>query len=83
MPSIQLIMTGGDGAFADVKPEKLGHTTLPIRICVLENGMQSGLPSVSIGVFLPNDGGCVIAETSLGLFLSAADALKAKYGDPR
>jgi hypothetical protein len=45
--------------------------------------MESGKPSVCIGVFLPNNGGCVLAETSLALFLTAADALKARFGDPR
>lgn len=82
MPSIDLILHG-DGAFADVPPEKLAHTTEPLRISALEGGMESGKPSVVIGSFLPNGGGCVIAETSLALFLTAADALKARFGDPR
>lgn len=82
MPCIDLILEG-DGAFADVPPSKLGHTTEPIRIVGLAGGMESGNPSVCIGSFLPHDGGCVIAETSLALFLTAADALKARFGDPR
>lgn len=82
MPSIDLVLAG-DGAFADVNPKKLAHTTESIRIAGLAGGMQSGKPSVAIGVFLPNNGGCVIAETSLALFLTAADGLKARFGDPR
>ena len=82
MAQLDLILNG-DGAFADVPRERLAHTTEPIRVAALEGGMQSGRPSVAIGVFLPNNGGCVIAETSLALFLTAADGLKARFGDPR
>jgi hypothetical protein len=82
MPSIHIVLEG-DGIFAGVPREKLGHTTEPLVVAGLRGGMQSGKPSVVIGMYLPNDGGCVIGETSLALFLSAADALKARYGDPR
>ena len=82
MPAITIILDG-DGAFDDVNPEKLGHTTETIRIAALDKGMASGKPSLAIGVFLPHNGGCVIAETSLALFLTAADAFKARFGDPR
>lgn len=81
MPSID-IRLNGDGAFSDVPPEKLIHNLNPLRVSCLAAGMQSGKPSVAIGVFL-DDGGCVITETSLALFLAAADALRARYGDPR
>ena len=82
MPSIDIILDG-EGAFNDVPPEKFAHTQEEIRIAGLERGMTSGKPSVAIGVFLPHGGGCVLAETSLALFLMAADALKARFGDPR
>lgn len=82
MPAITIILNG-DGAFNDVPPGKIIHTLEPIRVAALANGMTSGKPSIALGVFLPNGGGCVIAETSLVLFLSAADAMKARYGDPR
>lgn len=82
MPRID-IRLNGDGAFADTDPKTRAYTTEPIRITALEGGMASGKPSVAIGVFLPNNGGVVIADTSLALFLSAADALKARFGDPR
>lgn len=82
MPALTVILDG-DSAFKDVPREKLGHTTETIRIAALEGGMQSGKPSLCIGLFLPNNGGCVVGETSLALFLSAADTLKARFGDPR
>lgn len=82
MPRLDIVFDG-DGAFADVAPAQLGHTTEPIRVVALEGGMESGKPSVCIGMFLPHDGGCVVGETSLALFLTAADALKARFGDPR
>lgn len=82
MPMLSIILNG-DGAFAHVPPEKLGHTTEPITVAALEGGMASGKPSICIGMFLPNDGGCVVGETSLALFLAAADAFKARFGDPR
>jgi hypothetical protein len=82
MPAIDIVLDG-DGAFADVPREKLGVSQEPLRIAGLAGGMVSGNPSVAIGIFLPNGGGCVVAETSLKLFLGAADALKAKFGDPR
>lgn len=81
MPSIDIRLIG-DGAFDDVPKDKLIHNLKPLRIAGLSGGMVSGKPSVAIGVFL-DDGGCVLTETSLALFLSAADALKAKFGDPR
>jgi hypothetical protein len=86
MPRLD-IRLDGEGAFADVPEEKLAHTTEPMRIAALADGMIGECghrnPSVAIGMFLPHDGGCVIGETSLKLFLTAADALRARFGDPR
>jgi len=42
--------------------------------------MASGKTSVAFDIPLP-DGRHVLAETSLELFLAAADALRARYGD--
>lgn len=53
-----------------------------IEIGALTGGMASGAPSVAFCFELP-DGQVVIAETSMALFLTAGDALKARYGDPR
>lgn len=49
-----------------------------IRVGALPHGMQSGRTSVAIAVPLP-DGRIVLTETSLALFLAAADALRAAY----
>lgn len=49
-----------------------------ILIATLSKGMKSGKPSVSIRIDLP-DGKIVVAETSMRLFLSAAEVFKAKY----
>jgi hypothetical protein len=86
MAEITIIMHG-DGAFADVPREKLAVTELPLRIAALADGARRAdgtiVPAVAIGVFLPNDGGCVVGQTTLKMFLNAADALKARFGDPR
>lgn len=82
MPSINVVLQ--EPAWPELaKPgAKVVHTQSPIGVTGLAGGMQSGAPSVALRVDLP-DGTAVIAETSLALFLTAADALKAKYGDPR
>lgn len=54
-------------------------TSLTIAGC--PEGTSSGKPTV---LFLHDVGGTpIFCETTLALFLTAADALKAKYGDPR
>lgn len=65
-----------------VEQGKLVHLTNEIEVGALAGGMESGAPSAAFCFTLP-DGRVVLAETSLALFLTAADALKAKYGDPR
>ncbi len=47
----------------------------------MPNGTISGKPVVMIGLTMPDH--ILVAETTLALFLTAADVLKAKYGDPR
>lgn len=71
-----------DGVWPDLDPAKIRHTTGPIFVAGLAAGMKSGAPSVAIRISLP-DGTTVLAETSLSLFLTAADALRAAHGDPR
>jgi hypothetical protein len=44
--------------------------------------MASGQPSVAL-LIETEPGTMIMAETSLKLFLMAADILKARYGDPR
>lgn len=84
MPVLKLKMEG-DGCWPDLA-EKIAAGELlrseDIELAVLSGGLVSGKPSVAIRINLDDDT-VVIAETSLVLFLSAADAFKAKYGDPR
>jgi hypothetical protein len=81
MPELHIILEG-DGAFRDWQNREQHHTLLPMRVSALEAGMESGDPSIMIGIELEN-GEVVMAETSLRLFLTAADAFRARYGDPR
>lgn len=83
MASIDL-RTDGTGAFARVPKDKLTDVNMvgPIRIAGARQ-MVTGIPIVAIGLFLPNQKGCVFSQTSLECFLDAADNLKKEYGDPR
>lgn len=83
MPTVDLRFLGdGDGLWPDLAGRTVHHVQGMIGVAGLERGMQSGKPSVSLRIDLP-DGSVVLAETSLVIFLSAADALRARYGDPR
>lgn len=61
------------------------HVVAPHEGNVAIGGMPdataNGLPNVMIAFELEE--GYLVAETTLVLFLTAADTLKAKYGDPR
>lgn len=63
-------------------PKKIIDVMAPMVVGGIEGGMSSGQPSVGLIVELPN-GSFAFAQTSLKLFLMAADALKGLYGDPR
>ncbi len=54
----------------------------PIVIGGMPGGTELGNPTVMIA-FRMNEGYSLVAETTLALFLEAADVLKAKHGDPR
>lgn len=53
-----------------------------LGVGVLANGTTGGKPSVAIRIDLP-DGQTVIFETTLAIFLTAADAMREAHGDPR
>lgn len=75
------IKLNGDGILQGFPPEKIVNLeSTPITVTTLEGGMSSGLPSVGLIFDLP-DGRKVLAQTSVRLFLSAARAIKARYGD--
>lgn len=61
-----------------------GEPEAKLSVAGLNNGLASGKPSVAIRIDRPEgEDDPVVVETSLALFLSAADALKARFGDPR
>jgi hypothetical protein len=65
-----------DGAYKVMEHE--GQVT----IGAMTQGTEKGKPVVMIGFDLGDDG-VLVAQTTLTLFLTAADVLKARYGDPR
>jgi hypothetical protein len=66
--------------FRDGEYEVVEHKG-SIAIGGMELGTSGGKPVVMIGLDLGES--VLVAQTTLSLFLSAADALKARYGDPR
>lgn len=48
------------------------------RLAVLEGGTQAGLPSVVIGLELP-DGSWAVGETTARAFVRAADAVRSRH----
>jgi len=75
------IVLEADGQF----PEMAGKTVHRLdgfAVTSLAGGTTSGAPSIAIIAELP-DGSFVFAETTLKLFLTAADMFKARHGDPR
>jgi len=75
------IIPDGDGAWPDLKDRRFEHGEW-VAVAALKGGMSGGSPSVAVRIEL-KDGTIVFAETSLKLFLTAADVLKARHGDPR
>lgn len=78
------IKLDGDGVWPDLHTRSViriqhGQT---LKVAVIAGGMSGGAPSVAVRIDLP-DGQTVIADTSMALWLTAADAMKARYGDPR
>jgi hypothetical protein len=80
---IQLTVTlDGDGCWPDLE-DKIGSVIHlnhgELQVAVLDNGMTSGKPSITIRVDLPDK--VVLAETSARLFCTAAKLIMAKYPD--
>ncbi len=84
MASLTMIMDG-DNCWPDLKDKMdkvihLANDAPPLQIALLDKGMTSGRPSVTLRIDLP-DGRVVLAETSLRLFASAGRAFASKYPD--
>lgn len=81
---IMKVIAEGDGAWTDLEGRMADVIHLKddvvIQVVALSGGMVSGRPSVSLRFDLP-DGKVMIAETSVVLFLAAAEILRARYGD--
>jgi hypothetical protein len=81
MPVLTVIMAG-DNCWPDLKDNPklvhLGEGAKPLQVAILDGGMSTGRPSISIRADLP-DGTIVIAETSARLFCGAARMILAKY----
>jgi hypothetical protein len=84
MPVLHILLDG-ESAWPDLGEKTVIHLAddAQVTIAGLSKGMQSGKPSVAFRFELPDDHRVVVWETSLALLLSAADAFKAKYEDPR
>ena len=67
------------------KPYTVVEYTGPVTIGGMAKGTESGKPVVMIGIFGidADDNDVLVIQTTLALFLNAADALKARHGDPR
>ena len=85
MPAMNINLEG-DGVWPDLAEKAAAGQFVSVKdtigVACLPHGMLSGKPAVAFRLDL-EDGTTVVAETSLALFLTAADAYKAKYGDPR
>lgn len=79
MPQLNIILDG-DNAWPDLLDKELIHYSGAISVAGLAGGMQSGKPSITFRFDLP-DGRVLLAETSMALFLTAARAFRARYGD--
>ena len=66
--------------FRDGEYEVVEHKG-SVTIGGMGHGTEADKPVVMIGLDMGE--GVLVAQTTLALFLSAADALKARYGDPR
>jgi hypothetical protein len=76
MPALEINLEG-DSAFQDWQNDfKAGQLT---RITILPHGMESGLPSIALGV-VTDAGEKIIAETSWALLHNACRAFELRYG---
>lgn len=72
----------GDGMADDIPQDKIIEASEDVRVGALAAGTESGRPSIGIFARMP-DGRYVFIQTTLRLFLTAADTFKAVHGDPR
>lgn len=80
MPSLKIILDG-DGCWPDLvgdkAPERVFDQHAELAVARLPGGMCSGADSVSIRADM-KDGKTFVFQTSMTLFLAAADAFRAR-----
>lgn len=80
MPDLRIILDG-DGCWPDLvgdkAPEKVFDQHAQLSVARLPGGMRSGNDSVGIRVDM-KDGKTFVFQTSMKLFLAAADAFRAR-----
>jgi hypothetical protein len=80
MKSLQIIPDLEAAGFKDGTYSIVEYTE-DVVVGGMSKGTTSGKPVVMIGLDMGDH--ILVVETTLRLFLTAADTLKAKYGDPR
>lgn len=83
MESLRVILDLEKQGFREGKEYDVEEYEGEVVIGGKPRGTAAGNPSVMIGLERPGGSGYLVAQTTLALFLTAADALKAKHGDPR
>lgn len=82
IPSINLELDG-DNCWPDLNEKELINimeSGIPLRIAVLDNGMASGHPSITLRIDLP-DGKVLLTQTSARVFCLVAKCIMDKYPD--
>lgn len=81
MESIRIIPDLEKTGFSD-EPYDLTQYTGPLIVGGMAKGTGAGNPVVMLALEV-GEQEFLVKETTLSLFLTAADTLKTKYGDPR
>lgn len=81
MESIRVIPDLEKTGFSD-EPHEVIEYTGPLIVGGKADGTENNKPSVLVA-FEVGDEEWLVKETTLSLFLTAADTLRARYGDPR
>lgn len=81
MESIRIILDLEETGFTE-EDHTVSEISTPLIIGGMAKGTVEGKPVVMLGIQIDKNE-YLVKQTTLSLFLSAADALKAKYGDPR
>lgn len=81
MESLQIVPDLEQQGFRD-EPYAVVMYQGPVVVGGMNQATVEGNPAVMVGINT-DDGAILVIQTTLALFLTAADALKAKYGDPR